>query len=104
MLLIDDKYALFPYDISKSDMAYAVLGVYTIAHVWGKSLGFRPLSASNKLVQPAEYQPASNDSGRVVRYKFAFRWCDNQVTIFIFILFLCTHMLTLICTGRKMVD
>jgi hypothetical protein len=36
---MDDKYALFPYDISKDDMTYAVLGVYTIAHAWGKSLG-----------------------------------------------------------------
>ena len=79
---MDDKYALFPYDISKDDMTYAVLGIYTIAHAWGKNLPAsyrRP--ASNKLNQPAEYQPASNDSGRVVRYKFAFRWCDAQVAI-----------------------
>ena len=25
-----------------------------------------------------EYQPASNDRGRVVRYKFAFQWCPSQ--------------------------
>lgn len=26
----------------------------------------------------AEYQTASNELGRVVRYKFAFRWCEEQ--------------------------
>jgi hypothetical protein len=26
----------------------------------------------------AEYQSAGNESGRVVRYKFAFRWCEDQ--------------------------
>lgn len=26
----------------------------------------------------AEYQTAGNESGRVVRYKFAFRWCEEQ--------------------------
>ncbi|KAF8973055.1 hypothetical protein BDZ97DRAFT_1648790 [Flammula alnicola] len=59
-LLIDDKYALFPYDLGSKDVAYAVLGFYTVAHVW------------------AEYQVANNESGRVVRYKFAFRWCEDQ--------------------------
>ena len=27
----------------------------------------------------AEYQPANNELGRVVRFKFAFRWCEEQV-------------------------
>ncbi|KAF8813860.1 hypothetical protein BYT27DRAFT_7334882 [Phlegmacium glaucopus] len=60
VLLIDDKYVLFPYDLGARDITYVVLGFYTIAHAW------------------AEYQPANNESGRVVRYKFAFRWCDDQ--------------------------
>ncbi|KAG6887699.1 hypothetical protein C0995_013399 [Termitomyces sp. Mi166 len=60
VLLIDDKYALFPYDLRPKEIAYAVLGFYTISHVW------------------AEYQPAKNAQGRVVRYKFAFQWCDGQ--------------------------
>lgn len=37
VLLVDDKYALFPYDLSLSDVAYAVLGFYTIVHAWGRS-------------------------------------------------------------------
>jgi hypothetical protein len=53
VLLMDDKYALFPYDISKNDMTYAVLGVYTIAHAWGKSLCFILfLHPINRINQP----------------------------------------------------
>ncbi|KAM5540196.1 hypothetical protein V8D89_006015, partial [Ganoderma adspersum] len=60
-LLIDDRYALFPYDFSsKPDCTYVVLGFYHIAHAW------------------AERQPADNNIGFVVRYKFAFEWCDKQ--------------------------
>lgn len=39
------------------------------------------------LIQPysvAEYQPANNEAGCVVRYKFAFRWCDDQVELLVF--------------------
>ncbi|KAF9501944.1 hypothetical protein BDN71DRAFT_1407155 [Pleurotus eryngii] len=60
VLLIDDKYALFPFDLSASGITYAVLGFYFISDYW------------------AEYQKASNERGRVVRYKFAFQWCSNQ--------------------------
>ncbi|KAI0744219.1 hypothetical protein C8Q80DRAFT_885446 [Daedaleopsis nitida] len=60
-LLIDDRYALFPYDLaSKKDCTYAVLGFYHIAHAW------------------AERQPADNGKGYVVRWKFAFEWCEKQ--------------------------
>ncbi|KAF8904412.1 hypothetical protein CPB84DRAFT_1677444 [Gymnopilus junonius] len=59
-LLMDDKYALFPFDLRAKGVTYAVLGFYTIAHVW------------------AEYQQADNENGRVVRFKFAFRWCEEQ--------------------------
>ncbi|KAJ7581225.1 hypothetical protein C8J56DRAFT_794470 [Mycena floridula] len=60
-LIIDERYALFPYDIGLKDISYAVLGMYTITHVW------------------AEYQHSSSSSnGRVVRYKFAFQWCPGQ--------------------------
>ncbi|KAF7783026.1 hypothetical protein Agabi119p4_2402 [Agaricus bisporus var. burnettii] len=60
VLLIDDKYVQFPYDLGSKDITYAVLGFYTIVHAW------------------AEYQPAENERGRVVRYKFAFQWCEAQ--------------------------
>ncbi|KAF5380607.1 hypothetical protein D9615_004639 [Tricholomella constricta] len=60
VLLIDDKYALFPYDLGAKEVTYAVLGFYTISQAW------------------AEYQPANNEQGRVVRYKFLFQWCEGQ--------------------------
>ncbi|KAJ6590248.1 hypothetical protein B0H10DRAFT_806878 [Mycena sp. CBHHK59/15] len=61
VLLIDDKYEPFPFDLGSRDVYMAVLGFYRIIHVW------------------AEYQPStSSASGRVVRYKFAFQWCEDQ--------------------------
>ncbi|KAG1865826.1 hypothetical protein DFJ58DRAFT_863465, partial [Suillus subalutaceus] len=59
VLLADEKYALFPFDLGASGCTYVVLGLYWISHAW------------------AEYQPASN-GGRVVRWKFAFQWCEGQ--------------------------
>ncbi|KAF8894103.1 hypothetical protein BD779DRAFT_1783639 [Infundibulicybe gibba] len=59
-LLIDDKYALFPYDLGYKGIAYAVLGFYTIRYAW------------------AEFEPSNNDRGRVIRYKFVFQWCAGQ--------------------------
>lgn len=35
VLLIDDKYVLFPYDLAAKDVTYAVLGFYTITFAWG---------------------------------------------------------------------
>ncbi|KAJ7509581.1 hypothetical protein B0H11DRAFT_1252644 [Mycena galericulata] len=61
VLLIDDKYEPFPFDLGSRGVYMAVLGFYKITHTW------------------AEYQPSSsNASGRVVRYKFAFQWCEDQ--------------------------
>lgn len=48
-LLIDDRYVLFPYDLSsKPDCTYVVLGFYHIAHAWGECLQFNlsPVSRS----------------------------------------------------------
>ncbi|KAF7293307.1 2OG-FeII-Oxy-2 domain-containing protein [Mycena chlorophos] len=60
-LLIDDKYAPFPYDLSARGVYMAFLGFYRIVDVW------------------AEYQPdRSHPRGAVVRYKFAFQWCESQ--------------------------
>jgi hypothetical protein len=36
VLLVDDKYSLFPYDLSAKDVTYAVLGYFFIAHAWGE--------------------------------------------------------------------
>ncbi|KAK0495928.1 hypothetical protein EDD18DRAFT_1074824 [Armillaria luteobubalina] len=63
-LLIDDKYVHFPFSLGARDITYAVLGFYKITHFW------------------SELQPANNDRGRVVRYKFAFQWYESQVWLF----------------------
>jgi hypothetical protein len=36
VLLADDRYALFPYDLSKTGIAYVALGWFLITHTWGK--------------------------------------------------------------------
>ncbi|KAL1670057.1 hypothetical protein GGF50DRAFT_109790 [Schizophyllum commune] len=62
VLLLDDNYRLFPYDLRSHGIVYAVLGLYFIKHAW------------------AERQPAgpSTPGGTVVRFKFAFQWCEGQ--------------------------
>ncbi|KAJ6513520.1 hypothetical protein DFH09DRAFT_941340 [Mycena vulgaris] len=66
VLLIDDKYGPFPFNLGSHDVYMAPLsnlyaGFYKIIHVW------------------AEYQPSTtNARGRVVRFKFAFQWCEDQ--------------------------
>ncbi|KAI8993885.1 hypothetical protein BD414DRAFT_480733 [Trametes punicea] len=60
VLIADDRYALFPYDLAAKGYTYVVLGFYHIAHAW------------------AEREPASNGKGTVVRWKFAFQWCMRQ--------------------------
>ncbi|KAG8213942.1 hypothetical protein J3R82DRAFT_10688 [Butyriboletus roseoflavus] len=59
-LLADDRYALFPYDLASANYTYVVLGFYWISHAW------------------AECQPTRDESGRIVRWKFAFQWCEGQ--------------------------
>lgn len=46
VLLADDKYALFPYDLSASGCTYVVLGLYWISHAWGM---IRPIRISESL-------------------------------------------------------
>ncbi|KAG9316630.1 hypothetical protein JVU11DRAFT_2684 [Chiua virens] len=60
VLLADDKYALFPYDLASANYTYVVLGFYWITHAW------------------AESQSTRDGSGHVVRWKFAFQWCEGQ--------------------------
>ncbi|KAH9935697.1 uncharacterized protein B0H18DRAFT_420760 [Fomitopsis serialis] len=50
----------FPIQPRRDGYTYVVLGFYRIAHAW------------------AEEQPAQNAHGSVVRYKFAFQWCEEQ--------------------------
>jgi hypothetical protein len=59
---------------------YVVLGFYRIAHAWGNvfwSPGSLTASSLFSFIA-AESQSASNERGRVVRYKFAFQWCESQ--------------------------
>lgn len=35
VLLADDRYKLFPYNLSASGYTYVVLGYYYITHAWG---------------------------------------------------------------------
>lgn len=79
VLLIDDKYALFPFNLSASGITYAVLGFYFISDFWGESAKIGSITTLTS--STAEYQKASNERGRVVRYKFAFQWCSNQVSL-----------------------
>lgn len=37
VLLADDRYKLFPYNLAASDCMYVVLGFYYITHAWGIS-------------------------------------------------------------------
>ncbi|KIY60526.1 hypothetical protein CYLTODRAFT_322896, partial [Cylindrobasidium torrendii FP15055 ss-10] len=68
VLLIDDRYPHFPYDLANSrrmgggnGYTYVVLGFYFIKDTW------------------VELEPSdSKDGAAVVRYKFAFQWCDGQ--------------------------
>ncbi|KAH9994044.1 hypothetical protein BJV77DRAFT_996606, partial [Russula vinacea] len=59
VVLADDNYALFPFDLTANGYTYVVLGLYWIAHAW------------------AELQRV-DENRSVVRYKFAFQWCEGQ--------------------------
>ncbi|KIY61732.1 hypothetical protein CYLTODRAFT_362443 [Cylindrobasidium torrendii FP15055 ss-10] len=68
VLLIDDRYPHFPYDLENSrrmdgrnGYTYVVLGFYFIKDAW------------------VELEPSDGKDGTaVMRYKFAFQWCDGQ--------------------------
>ncbi|KAI0318869.1 hypothetical protein OF83DRAFT_1113395 [Amylostereum chailletii] len=60
VLLADDKYALFPYDLTAAGYTYVVLGFYWITNAW------------------AECQHVEENGSKVVRFKFAFQWCEEQ--------------------------
>jgi hypothetical protein len=76
ILLMDDRYALFPYDIKALGVSYAVLGVYKITGAWGEYL--YEVYANDYIHFSAERQVARNDRGWVVRYKFSFQWFEEK--------------------------
>lgn len=41
VLLVDENYALFPFDLGASGYTYVVLGFYWISHAWGMTCPIR---------------------------------------------------------------
>ena len=78
VLLIDDRYALFPYDLATKGYTYVVLGFYHIVHAWGKSLCRSRRKTRLHTSSLAEREFVSNDRHSVIRWKFAFEWCEKQ--------------------------
>ena len=63
VLIIDDRYALFPYDLStKPDCTYVVLGFYHIAHAWGECI---VLCHETYCQHPGSRAPARRQSRRL---------------------------------------
>ncbi|KAF7317236.1 hypothetical protein HMN09_00458700 [Mycena chlorophos] len=60
VLLADDNYKRFPVSLKASGVYIAVLGYYRIVAAWAESI-----------LDNASQQ-------RVIRWKFAFHWCENQ--------------------------
>ncbi|KAJ6553490.1 hypothetical protein DFH09DRAFT_988081 [Mycena vulgaris] len=58
VLLVDDRYQLFPLTLSEKSVYLTVLGFYTIVDAWAES----------QVINGAT----------VVRFKFAFQWCEGQ--------------------------
>lgn len=50
VLLVDDKYLLFPYDLARSNVTYAVLGLYWITGAWGIRFSDSLLSSSTHYI------------------------------------------------------
>jgi hypothetical protein len=40
VLLADDRYKLFPYNLAASDCTYVVLGFYHVTYAWGISFWY----------------------------------------------------------------
>jgi hypothetical protein len=53
VLLVDEKYALFPFDLGASGYTYIVLGFYWISHAWGMTHPIRiHVSIADFALQP----------------------------------------------------
>jgi hypothetical protein len=48
VLLVDDKYVHFPYDLSSKGVTYAVLGFYSIVYAWGM---FLPITCNKRVLK-----------------------------------------------------
>lgn len=76
VLLADDRYKLFPYDLGRH--TYVVLGFYRVIYYWGKVERTARKTRRSLAILIAEYEEALNDNSRCVKFKFAFQWCDEQ--------------------------
>lgn len=81
VLLMDDHYALFSYDLASKGVVYAVLGYYTIRYAWGTFLVLRFVAELDILLAEPQFS-STNPKGWVLRYKFLFEWCDSQVCLY----------------------
>lgn len=50
------------------------------SRTYGVSPVVEPITLVLMRIVAAECQPAHNERGHVVRYKFAFQWCEGQVS------------------------
>lgn len=78
VLIIDDKYALFPFDLASKGCTYAVLGWYQISYAWGMVSRILYMLGANCIFKAECVSDASSRGGSVIRYKFAFQWCEAQ--------------------------
>ncbi|KAF5389462.1 hypothetical protein D9757_004253 [Collybiopsis confluens] len=81
VLLIDDRYALFPLNLQALHITYAVLGVYYITRAVRISDLLPQLALKSGIPQPLllTAEREITESGRTyVRFKFAFQWCEDQ--------------------------
>lgn len=53
VLLVDDKYAQFPFDLGASGYTYVVLGFYWISHAWGTANSYLCVPVADFAVQPS---------------------------------------------------
>ena len=77
VVFVDDNYALFPFDLTANGYTYVVLGLYWIAHAWGQCLLYAACAIALTVLRSAELQRV-DENHSVVRYKFAFQWCEGQ--------------------------
>ena len=47
VLLADDRYKLFPYNLAAKGCTYVVLGFYCVTHAWGKTVWYFEVKTAN---------------------------------------------------------
>ena len=77
ILIADDSYKYFPYDLAARGYCYVVLGAYIIMDAWREHTA--SLRGGGKLISSvAQRIKSGNDGKDVVRWMFSFQWCEGQ--------------------------